>query len=498
MKMEAEQHQSFVCGVTTIKQESVETDPSTSPNQEIEDTFIKEETLEYSPSDDFPGPSTQDSGKMEDEECEEDMEDAMSEGDGEELKDEAKLTHNHSAAESTVTVGVEDNSGTDGSSGLITKHRSAFGNNNGTKHLVHRCTICKKAFGKLEDLKEHTHEKSRESLHSCSVRSKKHQFMRISTEQRTVMLDFMMKHAELATGRYTGPDGVRHKQKILQQLATELNSLPNGTSKTADKWMKSWQDWRSDVKAKASLVKKELQKTGGELSTKAKPLTPLEERLLDFLGPCTVYGHEEVPDPLTIAHQDSGQVTQNDSDNKDTMEMDEYAILPVEGLTIMSASDISSDNVSPALTTAPLASPEESTLSSTSGFVPASHITESSCGTTTEKKGKCSSASLPSPEESVPSTSVFIPVSHITKSTRATTTAKKRKRSSGGTLTKDDDPLVDITRQQVMCMQEQNAIRREQLQLEERRTVAIENAAEAFVGVMKVLEEYLRHRRDNE
>ncbi|XP_046981394.1 uncharacterized protein LOC124550718 [Schistocerca americana] len=455
-----------------------------------------------------------------------------------ELKDEAKLTNNHSAAESTVAVGVEYNSGTDGSSGLITKHRSAFGNKNGTKHLVHRCTICKKAFGKLEDLKEHTHEESHESLHSCSVRSKKHQFMRISTEQRTVMLDFMIKHAELATGRYTGPDGVRHKQKLLQQLATELNSLPNGTSKTADKWMKSWQDWRSDVKAKASLVKKELQKTGRELSTKAKPLTPLEERLLDFLGPCTVYGHEEVPDPLNIAHQDSGQVTQNDSDNKDTMEMDEYVVLPVEGLTIMSASDISSDYISPTPTTASLASLEESTLSSTSGFVPASHVTESSCGTTTAKKGKCSSAllasleestlsstsgfvpashvaesscgtttakkgkcssaSLASLEESVPSTSGFIPASHLTKSSHATTTSKKRKRSSGGTLTKDDDPLVDITRQQVTCMQEQNAIRREQLQLEERRTVAIENAAEAFVGVMKALEEYLTHRRDNE
>lgn len=64
----------------------------------------------------------------------------------------------------------------------------------------------------------------------------------------------------------------------------------------------SWQDWRSDTKAKAALFKRESNKTGGgKINPKAKALTPLEEQLLGFLGPNLVGGHEEVMDPLVCA-----------------------------------------------------------------------------------------------------------------------------------------------------------------------------------------------------
>ncbi|XP_049957160.1 uncharacterized protein LOC126473872 [Schistocerca serialis cubense] len=101
----------------------------------------------------------------------------------------------------------------------------------------------------------------------------------------------------------------------------------------------------------------------------------------------------------------------------------------------------------------------------------------------------------------MPSASGFVPASHVIQTSSAPTTAKKRKHSTGGMSDKDDDPLVDITRQQLICMQKQNVIRRAQLHCEERRTTAIEGiagsfagAAEAFVGAMKILEEYLRLR----
>lgn len=57
-------------------------------------------------------------------------------------------------------------------------------------------------------------------------------------EQRELMLDYMMKHTSLATGRFTAPDGAKCKQRQLNELTNILNSVANGVSKSADKWLK--------------------------------------------------------------------------------------------------------------------------------------------------------------------------------------------------------------------------------------------------------------------
>lgn len=61
-----------------------------------------------------------------------------------------------------------------------------------------------------------------------------------------------------------------------------------------------WQDWRSDVKAKALHIKKTANKTGGGPNP-AKPLSELEKNLLQFCGLEMVQGVEGVPDPLEVS-----------------------------------------------------------------------------------------------------------------------------------------------------------------------------------------------------
>ncbi|XP_046981933.1 zinc finger and SCAN domain-containing protein 12-like isoform X7 [Schistocerca americana] len=218
MKMASVKHKSSVHGATVIKQEPVEADPLASPKQEMEYISVKEETpveadplaspkqeMEYvsvkeetpfqecSSSEDFLGPSTHSIEEEEEEEEEEEdddekdedavCEDAVCEDDFEELKHEVES--GGSEPESTIPVGVEDDknnsdgrsliactppaSGTDNRIQCTTRQEAFNGSKTGTRHLRHRCGICKTTFAQLQELKEHTHLNRCELQHSCSV-----------------------------------------------------------------------------------------------------------------------------------------------------------------------------------------------------------------------------------------------------------------------------------------------------------------------------------------
>ncbi|KAK3918171.1 Maturase K, partial [Frankliniella fusca] len=126
---------------------------------------------------------------------------------------------------------------------------------------------------------------------------------RMSIEQRDIMLKFMKSHPALATNKFTAPDGVKHKARLLTELTAMLNSCPSGASKASDKWMKSWQDWRSDVKSKASKIRRHCNGTGGGPPLKLT-LSPLEDELLAFLGEVAVSGHNVI-DPLDAPPESS-------------------------------------------------------------------------------------------------------------------------------------------------------------------------------------------------
>lgn len=61
---------------------------------------------------------------------------------------------------------------------------------------------------------------------------------RVSLEQRDVMLRFMKNHPALGTNKFTAPDGVKHKARLLNELTEQLNSCPSGATKASDKWLK--------------------------------------------------------------------------------------------------------------------------------------------------------------------------------------------------------------------------------------------------------------------
>ncbi|XP_049943462.1 zinc finger protein 189-like isoform X2 [Schistocerca serialis cubense] len=207
-EMASGQHTSSICDSVTIKQEpvsniNVEADTQVSPKQEVEYISVKEEPPglqewevpechssaqdplsftkeECSPSEDYLGPVTYNIVKTENEE---DEEEAASEDDGQELKNEMESTS--SEPESTNVADIEDCSSSDDSCSLVTKvslaaetgsriqsnieKQSTHGNKTGTRHLAHHCHTCKKTFQWLQDLKEHTCVERGEAFHFCNT-----------------------------------------------------------------------------------------------------------------------------------------------------------------------------------------------------------------------------------------------------------------------------------------------------------------------------------------
>ncbi|KAK3910208.1 Cyclic pyranopterin monophosphate synthase [Frankliniella fusca] len=106
---------------------------------------------------------------------------------------------------------------------------------------------------------------------------------RVTMKQREVMVAFMQDNNALATGRFTTSDGAKQKARLTKEFSDKLNAVADGATKTPDKWMKSWQDWKSDVKKKAGKIKRHFTGTGGGPPCRLQ-LTPLEEQVIEIMG----------------------------------------------------------------------------------------------------------------------------------------------------------------------------------------------------------------------
>ncbi|XP_035233813.1 uncharacterized protein LOC118205636 [Stegodyphus dumicola] len=69
----------------------------------------------------------------------------------------------------------------------------------------------------------------------------------------------------------------------------------NGPSKTADRWRKTWRDYKFSIKKKAAKIAQHKRETGGGPEIKDN-LTPLEERVLAPYGSVMSRGNDEVPE----------------------------------------------------------------------------------------------------------------------------------------------------------------------------------------------------------
>lgn len=63
--------------------------------------------------------------------------------------------------------------------------------------------------------------------------------------------------------------------------------------------LQCWQDWKSDVKKKAGKIKRHFTGTGGGPPCRLQ-LTPLEEQVIQIMGPVAVTGQDTI-DPLNVS-----------------------------------------------------------------------------------------------------------------------------------------------------------------------------------------------------
>lgn len=154
--------------------------------------------------------------------------------------------------------------------------------------------------------------------------------VRVTAEQRELMLAYMIKHPTLASGRMQTPQGGRLKKLMWEDLAKILNACPRGSQKSADRWCKSWQDWRLDAKQKACKLQRNSLRTGEDQGSVAAPLTSIEEKLIAFLEGNTVCVDERVMDTIESQSMErispiSFQIQEANKNNKTSVEEDRVA-----------------------------------------------------------------------------------------------------------------------------------------------------------------------------
>ncbi|KAL5245813.1 hypothetical protein ACI65C_012951 [Semiaphis heraclei] len=155
----------------------------------------------------------------------------------------------------------------------------------------------------------------------------------ISTDrQKNMLVDFIVFHPELVSGKNTIKSTVKQRQKLWENIANALNSevRPN----------KSWNEWR---------------KTGGG-EVDYSELSELEKKVLDVLGPTVVEGHSSIsesPADMTFLksntlltedttacydnvqniNENTQQVSSNDLDRDDVEEMFDACFSGLEEIT---------------------------------------------------------------------------------------------------------------------------------------------------------------------
>lgn len=102
------------------------------------------------------------------------------------------------------------------------------------------------------------------------------------------MVEYFLVNRDFANDRFEGNDGKKNKQEKWNSLATMLNSM-GGARKTVEQWQKYWADQRRETKKHAADLRIATQATGGG-APRVKPLTHLEESILDIINPIAAYG----------------------------------------------------------------------------------------------------------------------------------------------------------------------------------------------------------------
>ncbi|CAH1106633.1 unnamed protein product [Psylliodes chrysocephalus] len=112
---------------------------------------------------------------------------------------------------------------------------------------------------------------------------------RITEKQRETLVEFMCRHPELVSGKFTRTFTALVAQKLWKSLELELNSMP-GSKKDWRQWRKSWHDIKSKVKTKNAKIKSYQRGTGGGAAIK-DILSKWEENVMNVICPTSSLGH---------------------------------------------------------------------------------------------------------------------------------------------------------------------------------------------------------------
>ncbi|KAF5283219.1 hypothetical protein FQR65_LT14048 [Abscondita terminalis] len=132
---------------------------------------------------------------------------------------------------------------------------------------------------------------------------------RISTEQKEVLLDFMISHPEFSKTKLLGVEGRKTKNALWAVLTEQINAC-EGPSKPVEKWQRVWADLKTKTKRKASDIKASRSKTGGGPAC-PQTLNTFDIKLLNLLSEEAVHGLEG-PDGVPLDSEelvDEGSVT---------------------------------------------------------------------------------------------------------------------------------------------------------------------------------------------
>ncbi|CAG9772242.1 unnamed protein product [Ceutorhynchus assimilis] len=102
-----------------------------------------------------------------------------------------------------------------------------------------------------------------------------------------VLMAYMEEHKDFANGRFLGLQGRETQRKMWSTIANRLNALGYG-ERSAEKWQKTWADFKHNLKKKGQMINSDLHGTGGGGHSSA-PFNSFELRALNIFGGKTFY-----------------------------------------------------------------------------------------------------------------------------------------------------------------------------------------------------------------
>ncbi|XP_064472656.1 myb-related transcription factor, partner of profilin-like [Ornithodoros turicata] len=129
---------------------------------------------------------------------------------------------------------------------------------------------------------------------------------RTTAEQYEIMVQYMQEHENLLRGTFSPAYTAQQRERDWGQLVERLNSA-GGAVKTVERWRKAWQDWKSNVKAKAARIRSSRSRTGGGPPPKEQ-FTPAEEVLVGLLGEVSIVGVDTTAE-LGVSLEEQTQAT---------------------------------------------------------------------------------------------------------------------------------------------------------------------------------------------